>query len=71
MKKTIKKMKRQPTKWQKILPNDVTNKELISKIYKHFMQLNIKKKNSIKKKNGQKIEIGISPKTTYRWPRDK
>ena len=74
MKKTIKKMKRQPTKWQKILPNDVTNKELISKIYKHFTQLNIKRKKKLnpkKKKNGQKIEIGISPKTTYRWPRDK
>ena len=32
--KIIKKMKRQPTEWEKIFANDVANKELISKIYK-------------------------------------
>ena len=31
---TINKMKRQPTEWEKIIANDVTNKGLISKIYK-------------------------------------
>ena len=35
--------KRQPTAWEKILANDVTSKRLISKIYQHLMQFNIKK----------------------------
>ena len=33
-------MKRQPTEWKKIFANDVTNKELISKIYKQLIQFN-------------------------------
>ena len=41
-KETINKMKRQPTEWEKIFANEVTNKGLISKIYKQLMQLNIK-----------------------------
>ena len=42
-KETIDKMKRQPTEWEKIFANDMTNKRLISKIYKQVIQLNIKK----------------------------
>ena len=42
-KETINKMKRQPSEWEKIFSNEVTDKGLISKIYKQFMQLNIKK----------------------------
>ena len=34
---TINKMKRQPREWEKIFANDVTNKGLISKIYKQFI----------------------------------
>ena len=41
-KETINKMKRKPTKWEKIFANEVTNKGLISKIYKQLMQFNIK-----------------------------
>ena len=37
-------MKRQPTEWEKIFANELTNKCLISKIYKQLLQLNIKKK---------------------------
>ena len=50
MEETINKMKRQPTEWEKISANDVTDKELISKIYKQLMWLNIKKTNNPIKK---------------------
>ena len=49
-KETINKMKRQPTEWEKIFANDATDKALISKIYKQYIQLDNKKtNNSIKK----------------------
>ena len=48
-KEAINKTKKQPTEWKKIFANDVTHKGLISKIYKQLIQLNIKKKNPIKK----------------------
>ena len=37
-------MKRQPTKWEKIFANHISDKELISKIDKELTQLNIKNK---------------------------
>ena len=36
-KKTTKKEKRQPAEWEKIFANDVTNKGLVSKIYKQLL----------------------------------
>ena len=36
-------MKRQPTEWEKIFENNVTNKGLIFNIYKQLMWLNILK----------------------------
>ena len=39
---TINKMKRQPTEWEKIFANNMSDKGLISKIYKELIQLNTK-----------------------------
>jgi len=36
-------MKRQPTKWEKIFANDMTDKGLLTNIYKQLIQINIKK----------------------------
>ena len=57
-KETINKIKRQPTDWQKISANDVTNKGLISKIYKQLIQLNYNKKQLNQ-------EMGIRSKQTF------
>ena len=43
IKETISKVKRQPSEWQKIIANEATDKELISKIYKQLLQLNSRK----------------------------
>ena len=43
MKETLSKVKRQPTEWEKLIANEATYKELISKIYKHLLQLNSRK----------------------------
>ena len=44
-KETISKVKRQPSEWEKIIANEVTDKELISKIYKQLLQVNFRKIN--------------------------
>ena len=45
-KKTINKVKRQPSEWDKIIANETTDKGLISKIYKQLIQLNNRKTNN-------------------------
>ena len=57
MKETISKVKRQPSEWEKIIANEATDKELISKIYKQLLQPNSRKinnpiKNLAKELNG-------------------
>ena len=37
MKETISKVNRQPSEWEKIITNETTDKELIFRIYKHFI----------------------------------
>ena len=47
---------RQHMDWKKILANDVTNKGLISEVYKQLIQLNIKKKRQPHQKMGRKLK---------------
>ena len=50
MKETTSKEKRQPSEWEKIMAFEATDKELISKICKKFLQFNTRKiKDLIKK----------------------
>ena len=49
-KETISKVKRQSSEWEKIITNETTDKGLISKIHKHFIQLNTRKTNKPIKK---------------------
>ena len=49
-KETISKTKRQPTEWEKIFANDISDKGLVSKIYKELIQFNTQKTNNPVKK---------------------
>ena len=67
MEETTSKMKRQPSEWEKIIVNEATDKELISKIYKQLLQLNSgKNKQPNLKKWAKELNRHFSKKT-YRW----
>ena len=60
MKETIRKVKRQPLKWEKIIANEGTERELISKIFKQLLQLNFRKIRDPIKKWAKEINIHFS-----------
>ena len=55
---TISKVKRQPSEWEEIIAKETTDKRLISKIYKQFIQLS-------HKNNKPNQKIGKRPKQTF------
>ena len=62
MKETISKVKRQPSEWENITTNEANDKELISKIYKHLLQLNSRKKSDPMKKWAKELNRHFSNK---------
>ena len=58
MKETIRKVKRQPSEWEKIITNKTTDKELISKTYKQLIAAQYQKNKQpiLKKKKGQRTK---------------
>ena len=64
MKETISKVKRQPSEWEKIIANEATDKELISKIYKQLMQLNSSKISDPIKKRDKELNRHFSKDDT-------
>ena len=65
MKETIGKVKRQPSEWEKIIANETTDKELISKIYKQLMQPNTRKTNNPIKKWAKDLNRHFSKEDTH------
>ena len=66
-KETISKVKRQPSEWEKIIANEATDKELISKIYKQLLQqLNSRKINDPIKKWAKELNRHFSKEDIQR-----
>ena len=60
MNETISKVKRQSSEWEKIIANDATDKQLISKIYEQHLQLNSRKINDPIKKWAKELNRHFS-----------
>jgi len=65
MKETISKVKRQPSEWEKVIANETTDKELISKIYRQLMQLNTGKIDDPIKKWAKELNRHFSKEDTH------
>ena len=57
---TINKTKRQPMEWEKIFGNDITDRGLVSKIYKELTKLNTQKIDNPVKKGAEDINRHFS-----------
>ena len=59
-KETISKVKKQPSEWEKIIANEATDEQQISKIYKQLLQLNSRKINDPIKKWAKELNRHFS-----------
>ena len=70
-KETISKVKRQPSECERIIANEATDKQLISKIYEQLLQLNSRKINDpIKKWAKVKFKNKIKLKKKTNGPKN-